>query len=64
MLEYDENFEKLFNALEPRKLESQKIFFAARLLVLFDFKLFFSWNGYNFIWGYIYLKNQVKMVVL
>lgn len=27
MLEYDENFEKIFNALEPRKMESQKIFF-------------------------------------
>ena len=27
MLEYDENFEKIFNALEPKKLENQKIFF-------------------------------------
>ena len=27
MLEYDENFEKIFNALEPKKLEKQKIFF-------------------------------------
>ena len=27
MLEYDENFEKIFNALEPKKLERQKIFF-------------------------------------
>ena len=31
MLEYDENFEKLFNALEPRKLESQKIFFDGQI---------------------------------
>ena len=27
LLEYDENFEKIFNALEPKKLEKQKIFF-------------------------------------
>ncbi len=27
MLEYDENFEKIFDALEPKKIESQKIFF-------------------------------------
>ena len=27
MLEYDDNFEKLFNALEPKKIENQKIFF-------------------------------------
>ena len=27
LLEYDENFEKVFNALEPKKLEKQKIFF-------------------------------------
>ena len=27
MLEYDENFEKIFNALGPKKLENQKIFF-------------------------------------
>jgi len=27
MLEYDENFEKIFNALEPKKIENQKIFF-------------------------------------
>ena len=27
MLEYDENFEKIFSALEPKKIEKQKIFF-------------------------------------
>jgi len=27
MIEYDESFEKLFSALEPKKIESQKIFF-------------------------------------
>ena len=27
MLEYDENFDKLFNALEPKKIEKQRIFF-------------------------------------
>ena len=27
MLEYDENFEKIFNALESKKIEKQKIFF-------------------------------------
>ena len=27
MLEYDENFEKIFNALEPKKIGNQKIFF-------------------------------------
>ncbi len=27
MLEYDENFEKIFDALEPRRIERQKIFF-------------------------------------
>lgn len=27
MIEYDDNFEKIFNALEPKKLEKQKIFF-------------------------------------
>jgi len=27
MLEYDENFEKIFSALEPKKLKKQKIFF-------------------------------------
>ena len=27
MLEYDDNFDKIFNALEPKKVESQKIFF-------------------------------------
>ncbi len=27
MLEYDENFEKIFTALEPKKLDKQKIFF-------------------------------------
>lgn len=27
MLEYDENFNKIFDALEPRKIETQKIFF-------------------------------------
>jgi len=27
MLEYDDNFEKIFNVLEPKKIEKQKIFF-------------------------------------
>jgi len=27
MLEYNENFDKIFNALEPKKIEKQKIFF-------------------------------------
>ena len=27
MLEYDDNFDKIFTALEPKKLENQKIFF-------------------------------------
>ena len=27
MIEYDDNFEKIFNALEPKNLEKQKIFF-------------------------------------
>ena len=27
MLEYDDNFEKIFQALEPKKIENQKIFF-------------------------------------
>ena len=27
MLEYDENFDKIFNALEPKKIEKQRIFF-------------------------------------
>ncbi len=27
MLEYDENFNKIFDALEPKKIENQKIFF-------------------------------------
>ena len=27
MIEYDDNFEKIFNALEPKKIENQKIFF-------------------------------------
>ena len=27
MIKYDDNFDKIFNALEPKKLESQKIFF-------------------------------------
>ena len=27
MLGYDENFDKIFNALEPKKIENQKIFF-------------------------------------
>ena len=27
MLEYDDNFDKIFNALEPKKIEKQKIFF-------------------------------------
>ena len=31
MLEYDENFDKIFNALEPKKLENQKIFFEGEI---------------------------------
>ncbi|MBQ9072047.1 MAG: ORF6N domain-containing protein, partial [Bacilli bacterium] len=27
MLQYDDNFDKIFNALEPKKIEKQKIFF-------------------------------------
>ena len=27
MIEYDDNFDKIFNALEPKKMENQKIFF-------------------------------------
>ena len=27
MLEYDDNFEKIFNVLETKKIEKQKIFF-------------------------------------
>ncbi len=31
MLEYDENFEKIFEALEPKKIEKQKIFFEGQI---------------------------------
>ena len=31
MLEYDDNFDKIFNALEPKKLQKQKIFFKGEI---------------------------------
>ena len=31
MLEYDENFDKIFNSLEPKRIEKQKIFFNGQI---------------------------------
>ena len=34
MLEYNENFEKIFNALEPKKLENQKNFLMEKYMIV------------------------------
>ena len=52
MLEYDENFEKIFTALEPKKLESQKIFFDGQI-----------YDSYSLIIDLIKEANEIIIII-
>ncbi len=51
MLEYDENFEKIFNALDPKKIEKQKIFFNGEI-----------YDAYSLIIELI--KDAIKRIII
>ncbi len=52
MIEYDENFEKIFDALEPKKVETQKIFFDGEI-----------YDAYSFIIDLIKSSNERIIII-